>query len=97
MDQPKHEKIVKHIILPDGTVEYVSESYYDKKDRTIISRRKVIPTDNSNYAKEVLTALSHIAKGSPTLQITVRSATGKGGVYEIVKQWVEEMVDEGRR
>lgn len=88
-DQPHHEKIVRPIILEDGTIIYESESYYEDLAQVVRSRRKTVKTTQNDYANDVLKALSHIhADKTPVLQLTIRQSPSRG-VFEIVKQWVE--------
>lgn len=97
MDTPQHEKIVRHIILPDGTVEIVSESYYEQLDTEVVSHRKKLSTSNLTLARDVVSALSHIVQDkSPTLVLTIQ--TDKYGYpKEITKQWITKKEQHGRR
>lgn len=88
--QPQHEKIVRHIILPDGTIELVAESYFEKKEKELVSHRKTIKTTKTVLLKDIVDALSHLTKdNSPTLQLIIRQ-DAHGNPFEIIKQWITE-------
>jgi len=95
-DQPKHEKIVRHLILDDGTIVYESESYYEQLDTETETHHKVVQTNGKDYVKDILSSFSHLTTDhTPVLQLYIRQRNGEP--YEIVKKWVTYKKKHGKR
>jgi hypothetical protein len=88
-DDLQHIKITDKTILPDGTVEISTESYYEKLAFTKHEYEKPHLVDRSNIMEKYINCLNPVMiDGSPEVTITIKKKSG--GKWLITHRWTSE-------
>lgn len=86
-DDPKHTKIRTFTELPDGSIQVITESYFDKLASIKEEIVKQIKTDRSNFYTDLISSADVIYK-QQTKELTLRIYSNEWNqVDRIVKEY----------
>jgi hypothetical protein len=74
---PKHQKVTEYRKNPDGSIEIVQNSYYEKIAQTIVEIEKPMVTSAYTLEQDIEHALEHIKEGAFKLILTVETRNGE--------------------
>jgi len=92
----KHIKKTTSTVLPDGTIQILADSYYEKLAHSQTELKKLVPTSSQTILKDVLSCLDLVTQDKSP-EVTIRIISKRGDPSVIEKTWVVSKENFDRR